>query len=523
MARTWLGIVCLLGAACTTLHGADCGALKNLALENTTIVLAESVTSGTLAVSEQAPTLQGLPAFCRVTGIMRPTSDSEIHFEVWMPEKDWNGRFLGTGNGGFAGSIYYQQLAGYLRRGFATAGTDTGHQAEGTDASWAFGHPEKVKDFGWRAIHLMTERARQVISAYYSRPQQKAYFDACSDGGREALMEAERFPEDYDGILAGAPANAWSSLLAAGVADLHTLVADPRAYIPISKLAAIQKAALAACDASDGVKDGIINDPPTCHFDPAVLQCKGEDTKDCLTQPQVASLKMLYGGAKDEQGQVFFPGFSMGDETGWREWVIGEDPEASLGARFVRNNFRYIVTGDPRWNTLSADVNATLRQSKEKSAADLDSTNPDLSRFAARGGKLILYHGWDDAAISPQNTVAFFNEVQKTMGSEKMDSFARLYMVPGMEHCAQGPGPNAFGQFGMETAKGPKYGLFDSLEDWVEKGSPASDVFATKYAPGEGGAMKPVMTRPLCAYPSVVKYKGSGDTNDAANFTCAVP
>jgi hypothetical protein len=523
MARTWWIIVCLLGGTCTALRGADCGALKNLALENTTILVAEAVTSGSLAVSDQAPPVQGLPAFCRVSGIMRPTTDSEIRFEVWMPEKDWNGRFLGTGNGGFAGSIYYPQLAGYLRRGFVAAGTDAGHQAEGTDASWAFGHPEKVKDFGWRAIHLMTQRAKQVISAYYPRPQEKAYFDACSDGGREALMEAQRFPEDYDGILAGAPANAWSTLLAAGVASIQSSIADPRAYIPDRKLAAIQKAALAACDELDGVKDGIINDPPKCRFDPAVLLCKEEDTNDCLTQPQVTALKALYNGSKDGQGHVFFPGFSMGDETGWRTWVLGEDPEASLGARFVRNNFRYIVTGDPKWNALSADIDATLRQSKEKSTADLDSTNADLSRFAARGGKLIVYHGWDDPAISPGNTVAYFNLVQKTMGREKVDSFARLYMAPGVEHCSGGPGPSAFGQFGMETAKGPKYGLFDSLQDWVEKGSPAEDVFATKYAPGEGGAMKPVMTRPLCAYPRVARYKGSGDTNDAASFTCAQP
>ncbi len=313
------------------------------------------------------------------------------------------------------------------------------------------------------------------------------------------------------------------TLLAAGVASIQSMIADPRAYIPDRKLAAIQKAALAACDELDGVKDGIINDPPKCRFDPAVLLCKEEDTNDCLTQQQVTALKALYSGSKDGQGHVFFPGFSMGDETGWRTWVLGEDPEASLGARFVRNNFRYIVTGDPKWNALSADIDATLRRSKEKSTADLDSTNADLSRFAARGGKLIVYHGWDDPAISPGNTVAYFREVEKTMGQEKVDSFARLYMAPGMEHCSGGPGPSAFGQFGMETAKGSKYGLFDSLQDWVEKGSPSEDVFATKYAPGEGGAMKPVMTRPLCAYPKVAKYKGFGDTNDAANFTCAEP
>ena len=515
--------VCLLGIEASALLAADCGALKNLKLDKTTITLADAVTSGTLTVAEDSPPMHELPAFCRVTGVARPTSDSDIRFEVWMPEQGWNGRLLGGGNGGFAGSIYYQQLEGYLKRGFAVAATDAGHQAEGTDASWAYGHPEKVKDFGWRAVHLMTERAKQIITAYYGKTQDKAYFDACSDGGREALMEAQRFPEDYDGILAGAPANAWSTMLAAGIAGLQNLVGDPRAYIPDAKLAAIQKASLAACDALDGVKDGIINDPAKCHFDPEVLLCKHGDAKDCLTAPQVGALKALYAGAKDAQERNFFPGFSMGDETSWRVWVVGEDPEASLSGRFIRNNFRYIVTGDPKWNALSADVDAMLRLSKEKSAADLDSTNPDLSRFAARGGKLILYHGWNDPAISPSNTIAYYKEVQTTMGAAKADSFARLYMVPGVEHCSGGPGPSSFGQFGTETAKGPKYGLFDSLQNWVEKGSPADDVAATKYERGEGGATKAVMTRPLCAYPKVAKYNGSGDSNEAGSFTCTEP
>ncbi|HEY1986334.1 MAG TPA: tannase/feruloyl esterase family alpha/beta hydrolase [Terracidiphilus sp.] len=493
--------------------------MKNLKLEGTSITAAEPVT-GTLDLHEGGAPLGELPAFCRVTGRLRPTGDSDIHFEVWMPAEGWNGRFLGTGNGGFAGSIYHAQLAAYLKRGFATAGSDAGHQAEGTDASWAFGHPEKVKDFGWRAVHLMTERAKQVIAAYYGKPEEKAYFDACSDGGREALMEAQRFPEDYDGILAGAPANAWTSLLSAGVAALQNLVGDPRSYIPDAKLAAIQKASLDACDALDGLKDGIVNDPSKCHFDPQVLLCKEEDTKECLTQAQVETLKALYGGGKDAQGKSFFPGFTMGDETGWRDWVIGEDPESSVFARFVRNNFRYLVTGDPKWNALTANVDAVRQQSKEKIAADVDSTNPDLSRFAARGGKLILYHGWNDPAISPGNTVNYFNEVQTKMGAEKAQSFVRLYMAPGVEHCTGGPGASAFGQFGMATAKGPKNGLFDSLQDWVEKGSPVEDVIATKYGPGEGGAMKVVLTRPLCAYPKVAQYKGSGDANDAGSFDC---
>src|SRR5579862_3856774 len=237
MARFVWTFAGLLALQSTVMLAADCAALKNFKSEGTVIMAAETLT-GTLMVSDREPQMKDLPAFCRVTGIMRPTSDSKIHFEVWLPEQDWNGRLLGTGNGGFAGSIGYQEMQSYLRRGYATAGSDAGHQAEGTDATWAFGHPEKVKDFGWRAVHLMTERAKQIVAAYYGKAQQKAYFDSCSDGGREALMEAQRFPEDYDGILAGAPANAWSTLLASGVAVMQKL-GDPKAYISDWKLESI--------------------------------------------------------------------------------------------------------------------------------------------------------------------------------------------------------------------------------------------------------------------------------------------
>jgi hypothetical protein len=519
--RIALVLAALAMTGSTALFAEDCSALKALKLDATAITLAEPVTSGTVEIPGQAP-MHGLPALCRVTGILRPTGDSKIRFEVWMPEKDWNGRLLGSGNGGFAGSISYQQFGGYLGRGFAVAGSDAGHQAEGTDASWAFGHPEKVKDFGWRAVHLMTERAKEIIAAYYGKPQNKAYFDACSDGGREALMEAQRFPEDYDGILAGAPANAWSTMLAAGVVAMKTL-GDPRSYLPAWKLGAIQKATLDACDALDGVKDGIISDPAKCSFDPTVLKCKGEDELDCLTEPQVATLKMLYSGSVDSKGHTLFPGFTPGDETSWREWVVGEDPEASLSARFVRNNFRYIVTGDPKWSAQTVDVEAMLKLSQEKTAADLDATNPDLGKFAAHGGKLILYHGWNDPAISPWNSIAYYKQVQQTMGAEMAAGFTRLYMAPGMEHCIGGPGPSSFGQFGTPTTKGSQFGLFDSLVDWVEKGSPAEDVYATKYGPDAGGKMKAVMSRPLCAFPKVARYKGAGDGNDSGSFECAAP
>src|SRR5579863_4723838 len=522
MARIRWAVAGLLGMQSTALLAADCAALKDFKAEDTTITASEPVTPGTLTIADDVPPMKDLPAFCRVAGIMRPTSDSKIRFEVWLPAQDWNGRLLGTGNGGFAGSIGYQEMQSYLRRGYATAGSDAGHQAEGTDATWAFGHPEKVKDFGWRAVHLMTERAKQIVAVYYGKAQQKAYFDSCSDGGREALMEAQRFPEDYDGILAGAPAYAWSTLLASGVAVMQTL-GDPKAYISDWKLKSIKRAALDACDMLDGAKDGVIGDPDKCHFDPQVLLCTGEESLDCLTQPQVDALKTLYSGAKNSEGHTFGKGSSMGDEMAWREWIIGEDPEASLGSRFVRNDFRYVVTGDPRWNALTVNVDEMLKLSRDRTAADLDSTNPDLGRFAARGGKLILYHGWNDPAIGPGYTIDYYRSVQQKMSAQKADTFVRLYMVPGMEHCLGGPGASAFGQFGIPTGKGPKYGLFDSLQNWVEKGAPLEDVVATKFDPGQGSEKKLLMTRPLCAYPKVPKYNGSGDVNAAASFTCTAP
>jgi len=472
---------------------------------------------------ESRPSFNGLPPFCRVAGVIHPTSDSSIHFEVWLPAQNWNGRLLGAGNGGFAGSIGYDELSAYLKRNFAVAGSDAGHQGNATDATWAYGHPEKIKDFGWRAVHLTRLRGGEIISAYYGRRENKAYFDSCSDGGREALMEAQRFPADYDGILAGAPANAWSTMLGAGVKVAQVRQSDPHAYSSDLKLPAIQKASLAACDNLDGVKDGIVNEPSKCHFDTSVLLCKGEETLACLTQPQIRTLDSIYSGLRDVSGKMTFPGFTAGDEMGWREWVIGQDPTSASGLHYVENYFRYMVTGNPKWSALTADPDSSLRESREKGSADLDATDADLGKFSSHGGKLILYHGWNDQAISPWNTVDYYKSVQEKMGEAGTESFLRLYMAPGVEHCAGGPGPSFFGQFGLQTAKGSAYGLFDSLVNWVEKGSPDDNVFATKYGQGEDGAPKVVMTRPLCAYPKVARYSGSGDTSDAANFMCAAP
>jgi feruloyl esterase len=501
---------------------ADCASLSSAKLPDTTIKIAQSIPAGKFNPPNGLP-IEKVPAFCRVAGVIRPAKHSKIRFEVWLPASGWNGKLLSAGNGGFAGSIGYEAMAQNLRRGYATAGTDTGHEADWSDGSWALHHPEKVADFGYRALHATTQNAKGLIQAFYTRLPEHSYFDSCSNGGREALMEAQRFPEDFDGILAGAPANAWTDLMANGIDVAQTLYGrKPTGYISSSKLPALQAAALAACDGQDGVKDGVINDPLQCHFDPSVLLCKGDDSASCLTAPQVASAKRIYDGRVDSQGKQVYPGLMPGAEDGpnsWTAWITGSGGAQGNGAIIVESYFRYMIYGNARWNPLTAKVELIQKAADEKTASTLNATDPDLRRFQARGGKLILYHGWNDSAISPLYTVNYYESVIAAMGAQTAESFLRLYMVPGMLHCAGGPGANSFGQTGNTTAKGPEYGIFDALEQWVEKDTAPSDITATKYN-GNVAANGVQMTRPLCPYPEIAKYKGTGDTNDSANFVC---
>ncbi len=486
----------------------ECESLEHVALPHTTLT-AQMVAPGKFTTA-YGDAIEGLPAFCRVAGVIQPTTDSYIRFEVWLPSAGWNNKYLGVGNGGFAGEIDFNQMADVLKRGYATAATDTGHEGDSVDASWAYRHPEKVADFGYRGLHLTTENAKTLVKAFYSHPLEHSYFDSCSDGGREALVEVERFPEDFDGVLAGAPAYFWTHLVASGVPRARIL-RNPAAYISDIKVPAISAAVNAACDAQDGVKDGIINDPRDCHFDPAVLLCKGPETRNCLTAPQVEYLKSLYAGAAG------FPGLMPGAEGGsggWGTWVLGSAPGDGLGYAFVQNYFRYVVFDDPAWNPFTADAGAALRAADEKTARTLNATDADLSRFQARGGKLILYHGWNDPAIPALSTVRYYESVVSKMGPENTASLVRLYMVPGMQHCIGGPGATFLGQFGTLTEQGGAYG---ALERWVEAGTAPGRIVATKWA---GRPSKVVMTRPLCPYPEVAKYQESGDSNAASSFVC---
>jgi feruloyl esterase len=336
-------------------------------------------------------------------------------------------------------------------------------------------------------------------------------------------MEAQRFPEDYDGILAGAPANYWSHLMVGAMWVNLALLPDPASYIPAEKIPAIGAAVLTACDAQDGVTDGIINDPRQCHFDPSTLLCKEADSSGCLTAPQVTALKKIYAGPVDSAGHPIFPGYVPGAEEGpggWPGWITGHKPGQGFMFFFGTQYFSNMVYEQAGWDYKTFNIDQATKTADEKTARALNATDPNLNPFRARGGKLILYHGWGDAAIPAPNTIDYYNTVVRKLGRGKTNKFVRLFMVPGMQHCGGGPGPNSFGERGTAPPFDPQHNIYMALEQWVEKGVAPSQVIATKFVDDSNPAKGVKMTRPLCMYPEIAKYKGAGDTNDAANFVC---
>src|SRR5262245_24864668 len=518
-------VVSLLMLGLRPVAAATCESLADLKLPDTTITSAQTVAAGAFtppAAESTGPMLASykeLPAFCRATGIIKPTSDSEIKFEVWMPSAGWNGKFQGIGNGGFAGSISYQGLAGALSRGYAAASTDTGHA--GPDARWALGHPEKIVDYGHRAVHEMTEKAKSIIKVFYGDGPKRSYFASCSNGGRQALMEAERYPNDYDGIIAGAPANDFTHIVTGFAWNMQT-TSDPAGYIPASKLKALEAAVLAACDGRDGVTDGVLDDPTQCGFDPSALLCQGAESDECLTEKQIATLKKLYAGPRNTKGELIIPGLLPGAETGtlgWALWITGKRPEDSAQYFFASQAFANMVHNNPAWDFKTFDLDRDGKLADEKLGPILNAIDPNLKAFKARGGKLILYHGWNDAALPPLNTINYFESVRTKLGQREADSFMRLFMAPGMQHCSGGPGPNSFGVFVTSAQSDPQHDLRLALERWVEQGVAPDQIIAAKRETLD--PKSPVIrTRPLCAYPQVARYRGSGSTDEAANCTC---
>jgi hypothetical protein len=510
------------------LAAATCDSLTTLKLPDTTITSAKTIAAGAFSMPPGVPaspfgaaSFKKLPDFCRVEGVIQPTSDSHIEFEVWMPAFGWNGRYHGEGNGGFAGSINYTALADSVLTGYASSSTDTGHQGGATDAKWALGHPEKIVDFGYRAVHATAEKSKAIIHEFYGEDIKHSYFSSCSNGGRQALMEAQRYPADYDGLIAGAPAGSFTHILAGFTMNLQALDIDPASYIPAAKYSAIEAAVVAACDARDGVKDGVIDDPTKCDFKSAALLCQGAETAACLTQPQIAALQKIYTGSRNSRGEEIYPGYLPGGQSGlagWGLWISGATPQTGLQYAFATQGGANMIYQNAAWDFRAFNPDRDVKVADDAMGQRLNAVDPDLKGLRDRGGKLILYHGWSDAALAPTATIDYYRNVIAKMGAKQTADFVRLYMVPGMQHCAGGPGPDSFGATPGGPASDPKHSMSAALEGWVEKGVAPASIVATKYAAGSA-----VRTRPLCPYPQVAKYSGSGSTDDAARFSCTAP
>jgi tannase/feruloyl esterase len=454
---------------------------------------------------------------CDVKGTVAP----QIQFEVLLPTKTWRQRYLQTGCGGFCGNVTInaQAAAGCvpLTRGdFVMATNNEGHVAAG-GFDGVFGtDPQLRVDYGYQADHLVSLVVKSLIKTFYGQGPRFSYFDGCSQGGHQGLTEAQRYPGDFDGIVAGAPASIFTALNVwyQGWNARANTGADGRAILTADKLPALHAAVLAECDGKDGLADGQIDDPRACAFDPASIRCAGADSASCLTAAQVETVRKLYEGPRDNRGRRLYPGGqAMGSESAWVPWVVPAPPNTAIAATIdqgiAANTLKYLAFATPRPTMTVADLDfdaATFRKVSEQ-AGIYDATDPNLSAFRARGGKLLLWHGWADPAISPQGTVAYYHAVTERMGGRQAtERFARLFMLPGVNHCGGGQAPNTID-------------ALTPVLNWVEQGTPPDRLVATQPANGGGVAR----TRPIFPYPLVARYDGTGSTDDAANFAPTAP
>jgi feruloyl esterase len=430
-----------------------------------------------------------IPAHCRVQMVLKPTSDSLINMELWLPTQNWNGKFMGVGNGGFAGSIQglTNEMPQALRLGYATAGTDTGHQEPG--GNWAIGHPEKLIDFAYRSTHEMTLKGKQIVKAFYDQSAKYSYFKGCSTGGRMAVMEAQRYPDDYDGIIAGSLANRHIHMWTAGVARSIELSRHPEGSLTAEKAALVNQMVMTTCDT---LKEGFLNNPRQCKVDFSKLLCAaGKDDDTCLTAPQLKTVDTYYGGVKNSKGELIFSGQALGNAIGPQR-----STNQSPGGVFDIVRIAY-NDANHDWQKFDLDKDLPVI---DKAESYVDAVNPDLGKFKSRGGKLLLTHGWADTGITPETTIWYYDAVLAKMGKNQ-SKWLRLFMAPGMGHCGGGPGVNTFDSI-------------DTLEKWVEKEIAPDQMMGT----GAQG-----LTRPLCPYPQYAEYQGTGDLKSAANWACKAP
>jgi len=497
--RTTTLALIILFAAYPAIAATPCEQLATLELPNAKIDSATMVAAGAFtppgATTTAANTYANLPAFCRITATLTPSSDSDIKAEIWLPT-GWNGKFQAVGNGGWAGTIPYAAIAAAIRAGYAGAGTDTGHV--GGNADFALGHPEKLIDLAYRSIHEMTVQAKTIINAHYGNPAKFSYYNGCSQGGRQGLAAAQKYPEDFNGIIAGAAS--WNQMRAHGARVALNLIVNKNSdsSIPSSKYAMIHEAVLNACDASDGVKDGVIENPLMCKYDYSELACKTDDGPACLTKGQIESAKAMTSPLIDPKtGKPLFDGHLMpGSELGWA--TLGGPAPLGLATSGMRN----VVFHDRTWDYHKMNIATDIELAAESDNGAMYSGDPNLKPFFDRGGKLLMYHGWTDQQVNPLNSVIYYDSVLKAVGKETAANSIALFMVPGMNHCAGGAGTDTFDKV-------------KTLEQWVEQGATPAQILASHLTSGQADK-----TRPLCPYPQVAIYKGSGSTTEAPNFVC---
>ena len=501
---TAAGLCLLADLALPRVQAAEvCSQLMESRQPNVTINAAAAVAPGVFApaggsnaAAKQA--FASLTAFCRVQATLTPSSDSDIKIEVWMPADGWNGRFQAVGGRALGGVIVYPAMAGALAAGYVTASTDTGHVGPG--GSFAAGHPEKVIDHGERAVHAMTVAAQRLIAQFYGRAAEQSYFNGCSLGGRQGLAEAQRYPQDYNGIIVGDIANDITGLYAARLAQHQFAHRTAESVLTEGALRTLNAGAVSACDTLDGVRDGVIENPQQCRFDPAVLACgAGGSPTDCLNAEQVETARRLYAPVTHpDNGRVVSNGLMPGSEAGWLA-VVGPEPE--------RNSvevYRHMVFKDPQWDWHAFDLRTALAAARTSQLNKVDATDPDLRAFFGRGGKLLMTHGWADPQTPPLNGLDYFTRVRSKVGAQA-DASLRLFMVPGMGHCEGGVGTDVFDPM-------------VPLAVWVERGAAPVRIDASRVVDG-----RMVRTRPLCPYPQVARWNGSGNTDLAASFTCTAP
>jgi feruloyl esterase len=517
----------------------SCTDIGQLQLSGGRIITAEFVPAGDFIAPDGKH--HNVRSFCRVHGVSKPTSDSEIHFELWLPASGWNGRYYQHGEGGGSGFINYDALAGVLSEGAAAGATDNGHRRdERSSYDWAYGHPERIVDLGYRALGVTREIAQEVVQSYYGKAAHHHYFAGCSGGGVEGLMAAQRFPTQWDGIIVGAPNYDAIGFFASSAWLAHRWLTKPEGRILPAQLSWIERAALASCSAEAHVESGIAADPRHCRFDPRALSCKGAERERCLSASQVETLRMIYQGPRMAQDQPYYLGFPATLESGWPLLLTG-GPDFPLGhyyektepatVHFAVKFFRAFVFEDAGWDLASFQLDRDVMRAIHKHVAGetlataQNATDTNLTPLRDAGAKLMMYVGWGDAAISPLQIIAYYESIAQTMGgTAELDKFSRLYVVPGMGHCGGGAGANAFGQSPLVRAapslvNDALHNMMRALEAWAEGGSAPGHLIGAKYV-GDDSRNGIAFTRPICPYPLLPVYGGSGSRDIAGNFRC---